>query len=96
VTGDGPFGTREQAEAAFDGFRQAAQRGRSGPPGEELVFTYHQHLAEALADTADSCGLELGDYDRQLIVRLATMLDPVDTGVVCSWLTRAAEPPIRG
>jgi len=32
----------------------------------------------------------LGEYDRQLIARLARLLDPVDVAVICSWIRRAA------
>ena len=88
--GNGPFATREQAEHVFAAFSQAAGRGRSGPDiprGEQLVFTTHQHLAEALTDTIEYWA-ELGDYDRQLIGRLAELLDATDIGVVCSWIYR--------
>jgi hypothetical protein len=84
---NGPFHSREQAEAVFAEFRQAAELGRSGSPGEQLVFTPRQFKAEALAD-AIGYWAELGDYDRQLIELLAGMLDAVDISVVCSWLYR--------
>lgn len=86
---DGPWATREQAEHVFAGFREAAERGTSGPPGEQLVFTSRQHLAEALADTIEGYA-PIGDYDRALIERLAGLLDAVDIGVICSWVYRVA------
>jgi hypothetical protein len=85
---DGPFSTREQAETVFAAFRDAAAAGRSGPPGEELVFTRGQHLADALTDTIEGFGADLGDYDRELIERLAGLLDPVEMRVACSWIYR--------
>jgi len=90
---DGPFLSREQAEARFARFREAAERGTSGAPPDQLVFTYSQHLTEALADTIEGFGAELGDYDRQLIERLAELLDPVEIGVVCSWIYRVHDSP---
>jgi hypothetical protein len=91
--GDGPFCSREEAEARFARFREAAERGTSGPPGDQLVFTYSQHLTEALTDTIEGFGAELGDYDRQLIEHLAELLDPVEIGVVCSWVYRVHDAP---
>ena len=88
--GNGPFATRKQAEHVFAAFRQAAERGRSGPDiprGERLVFTTHQYLAETIADTLELWG-ELGDYDREVIARLAGLLDPVEVGVLTSWIYR--------
>ena len=93
MTTDGPFGARGQAEARFARFREAAERGTSGPPGDQLVVTYSQALIGALADTVEGFGGELGDYDRQLIERLAAMLDPVDVRVLCSWTERVHDSP---
>lgn len=87
---DGPFRTRGEAEAAFAAFRDAALRGRSGPPGEELAFTTARLLAEDLADTIETLSAGTGAYDQMLIARLAAYLDPVDVEVVCSWIRRAA------
>jgi hypothetical protein len=87
---DGPFRDRMEAGAAFARFREAAERGTSGPPGEQLVFTRGQHLAEALTDTVEDLGAELGGYDRQLAAWLGELLDPTDIGVICSWIRRAA------
>jgi hypothetical protein len=85
--GNGPFASRQRAEHVFAVFRQDAERGTSGPPGEQLVFTTHQLLAETLTDTIEYYAA-LGDYDRQLIGRLAGLLDATDIGVVCSWIYR--------
>jgi len=85
--GNGPFDTREQAEAVFAAFSQAARRGTSGPPGEQMFFAARQWKAEALADTIELWA-PLGDYDRQVIAALAGLLDATDIGVVCSWLYR--------
>jgi len=87
----GPFSGRPQAEAAFAGFRDAAVRGYSGPPGEQLVFTTHQHLSAAFTDAIEGFGAYVGAYDRMLIARLASYLDPVDVGVACSWIYRVAD-----
>jgi hypothetical protein len=84
---NGPFATRQQAELVFGVFRQAAETGRAGPPGEQLVYTTRGFLADALTDAIE-IRAELGDYDRQLIARLAGLLDAVDVGVLCSWLDR--------
>lgn len=88
--GNGPFTSRQQAETVFAAFRQAAETGRSGPPGEQLTFTTRGFLAEALGDTIEDRA-EIGDYDWQVITRLAQLLDPVEVGVVCSWIYRAAK-----
>jgi hypothetical protein len=71
---DGPFHDREQAEAMFGRHRW--------PTASRL---------EALADTCDGLsGEQLGDYDRQVLGRLAALLDPVDVEVLCSLIRRAA------
>jgi len=85
---EGPFTGRPQAEAVFGAFRDAAVRGFSGPPGEQLVFTAHQYLTAAFTDAIEGHGAYVGLYDRMLIARLASYLDPVDVGVVCSWIYR--------
>ena len=87
---DGPFSSREEAAAVFAEFCRAAERGTSGPSGEQLVFTGDQHLTDALTDSIDSFGVELGAYDHQLIAWLAGLLDPVDIAVICSWMRRVA------
>jgi hypothetical protein len=79
---DSPFGTRQQAEAVFAHFRRGAERGTYGPAS--------QFLADALADSIHVFDVQLGEYDRQLITRLAQVLDPVDVAVICSWIRRAA------
>jgi hypothetical protein len=79
---DSPFGTRQQAEAVFAHFRRGAERGIYGPAS--------QFLADALADSIHVFDVQLGEYDRQLITRLAQSLDPVDVAVICSWVRRAA------
>ena len=99
---DMPFRTREEAEHVFAGFRQAAERGTSGPPGERLVFTRSQHLAGALADTLDVLiapddvlSEPLGEYELAVIGKVAGALDPVDAGVLCSMIRRAAHDQPR-
>jgi len=87
---DGPFNTREQAEACFAGFRAAALSGTAGPPGEQLVYEPGQLEHETLLDTADVLGADLGDYDRQVLGRVAGLLDPVDIRVVNSIFLRVA------
>jgi hypothetical protein len=79
---DSPFGTRQQAEAVFAHFRRGAEHGTYGPAS--------QFLADALADSIHVFDVELGEYDCQLITRLARLLDPVDVAVICSWIRRAA------
>ncbi len=72
--------------------RRSATRRDEAPPGRpesSLEFTYHQHLSEAMTDSIEGYGAHAGAYDRMLIARLASYLDPVDVGVVCSWIDRA-------
>jgi len=77
----GPFRTREQAEAVFGSFRDAAHRAPEG------VRFYSDC---ALTDTCHVLGGELGGYDRQVLAQLAE-LDPAAVMVVCSLLLRAAK-----
>jgi hypothetical protein len=79
---DSPFRTRQQAETVFAHFRRGAEHGTYGPAS--------QFLADALADSIHVFDVQLGSYDRQLIERLAQLLDPVDVAVICSWIRRAA------
>jgi hypothetical protein len=79
---DSPFRTRRQAETVFAHFRRGAEDGTYGPAS--------QFLADALADSIHVFDVQLGGYDRQLIARLAQLLDPVDVAVICSWIRRAA------
>jgi hypothetical protein len=88
-SGDGPFGTREQAEIRFAAFCRAALAGVSGAPGAELVFQVGELEYDTLADI-DVLGIELGDYDRQVLGRIARMLDPIDCAVLNSLFLRAA------
>ncbi len=99
---DSPFATREEAEHVFAGFRQAVERGTSGPPGEQLVFTRRQHLAGALADTIDvliapddPLSEPLGEYDLVVVGKVAAALDPVDVEVLNSMIRRAAHDQPR-
>ena len=66
----------------FAHFRRGAEQGTYGPAS--------QFLADALADSIRVFDVQLGGYDRQLIERLAQLLDPVDVAVICSWVRRAA------
>jgi hypothetical protein len=79
---DSPFRTRRQAETVFAHFRRGAEHGTYGPAS--------QFLADALADSIHVFDVQLGGYDRQLIERLAQLLDPVEVAVICSWIRRAA------
>ena len=79
---DSPFSTRRQAEAVFAHFCRGAEHGTYGPAS--------QFLADALTDSIHVFDVQLGGYDRQLIARLARLLDPVDIAVICSWVRRAA------
>ena len=79
---DSPFRTRRQAETVFAHFRRGAEDGTYGPAS--------QFLADALTDSIHVFDVQLGGYDRQLIERLAQLLDPVDVAVICSWIRRAA------
>jgi hypothetical protein len=85
---DGPFDSRPQAEAAFAGFAAAAARGHTGPPGEQITYTLSQFLADAITDTIESNGGQLGAYDRMLIAHLGGYLDAVEVATVCSWIRR--------
>lgn len=86
---NGPYATRAEAQAAYAALTRAAARGTSGPPGEQLVFTRGQLLAEAIIDTIDGFA-STGGYDRQLAAWLGELLDATDVGVICSWIRRAA------
>ena len=88
---DGPFSTREQAAEILAGFTAAALAGRSGPPGEQIVSTTEGWLTGALTDSIEGFGVSLGAYDRQLIAKLAAILDPVEVEVICSWLRRVGD-----
>jgi hypothetical protein len=79
---DSPFRTRRQAETVFAHFRRGAEDGTYGPAS--------QFLADALTDSIHVFDVQLGGYDRQLIARLAQLLDPVDVAIICSWIRRAA------
>jgi hypothetical protein len=79
---DSPFRTRQQAEAVFAHFRSGAEHGPYRPTS--------QFLADALADSIHVFDVRLGGYDRELIARLARLLDPVDVALICSWIRRAA------
>jgi hypothetical protein len=96
---DGPWHTREEAAARYAAFTAAADRGASGPPGEQLVYAPGQLEGETITDTLDVLGVELGDYDREVIARLAALLGPLDSLVVNSLIQRAArddyDQPIR-
>ena len=87
---DGPFDSRPAAEAVFGEFRAAAERGHSGPPGEQITYSLGQFLTDAITDTIESLGGRIGAYDRALIIHLAGYLDPVEAATVCSWIRRAA------
>lgn len=89
--GDGPFATREQAEAAFAHFAQAAERTRSEPPGEQVVFSGRTGYAVAYLTDTIGYWAPLGAYDLDLIARLAAALDTVDVAVLASWIYRIKE-----
>ena len=86
---DGPFGTREQAEIRFTRFCHAALTGRSGPPGEELVHPPGCLEYDTLADTLDTAGVELGEFDLEVLGQVAG-LGPLAAAVVNSLFQRAA------
>ena len=78
--GNGPFRSRQQAEETFAAVRRGAESGQLGTAG---------HFKSGyLADSIDVLGAELGDYDLDLIGRLAELLDAVDVAVIASWAYR--------
>ncbi len=87
---DGPWHTREQAEIRFAAEIKASRTGTAGPPGEQIILTPGQLEREMLFDLFDVVGVTLGDYDREVIARLARLLGPLDTFVVDSLFKRAA------
>ena len=89
---NGPFATRQQAERVFAVYTRAAGRGRSGPPGQQIIATAAEQKASAITDTLEYYA-EAGDYDRQLIGRLAGELDVTDIHVICSWFYRIMRDP---
>jgi hypothetical protein len=78
---NGPYATREQAEAAYAYFTRSAESGTLG--------TRARFPADAIIDALDEFA-STGAYDRDLAERLASLLTEVDIGVVCSWVRRAA------
>ena len=64
--------------------------GDTGRPGEEITYSLGQFLTDAITDTIESLGGQVGAYDRALITHLAGYLDPVEAATVCSWIRRAA------
>jgi hypothetical protein len=87
---DGPFSTREEARIRFADLGHAAETGVSGPPGEQIFHRPGQLERETIIDTLDVVAVELGDYDREVIARLAAALGPLDSFVVDSLFKRAA------
>lgn len=80
-SGDGPFGTIEQARIRYAGYARAA----AGQFGSAQRFNLGM-----LTDVLVTTGVVLGDYDREVIGRLAEALDVVDCAVVNSLFQRAA------
>lgn len=78
---NGPYATREEAEAAFADLARGAESGTLG--------TRTQFLAASVIDTIDNFA-ETGAYDQQLAGRLASLLGAADIGVIASWVRRAA------
>src|SRR5690242_2911479 len=89
-SGDGPYGTAEQAQIRYAAFCRTAHRGLAGPPGEQLLFRLGQLEYETLADTLETVGVDLGEYDRDVLTRLAAAISPLDVAVVNSLFQRAA------
>ena len=86
---DGPFGTREQAEIRFTRFCHAALSGMSGPPGEQLVHPPGHLELCTLADTLDTAGVEVGEFDLEVLGQVAG-LGPLVAAVVNSLFQRCA------
>jgi hypothetical protein len=80
-SGDGPFGTAEQAHIRYAGYARAAS-GQFGPAP--------RYSRDMLTDTLDTIGVRLGDYDRDVVGRLGELLGVVDCAVVNSLFQRAA------
>lgn len=89
-TGDGPFGTAEQAQIRYAAFCRAAHARVAGPPGEELVFRPGQLEYETLIDTLETVGVDLGEHDRDVLGRLAAAIGPLAVAVLNSLFQRAA------
>lgn len=79
---NGPYESREQAEAAYAYLARGAESGA-------YLADRTQFLAESIIDTIDNFA-ETGAYDRQLAGRLAAQLAVTDVGVIASWVRRAA------
>ena len=78
---NGPYDSREQAEAAYVHLARGAESG--------TLAGRTQFLAESVIDAIDEFA-STGAYDRQLAGRLAAMLSATDMGVLASWVRRAA------
>ncbi len=80
-SGDGPFGTIGQAQIRYAGYTAAA-RGEFGPAA--------RYNLGMLADTLDTAAVELGEFDLEVLARLAGVLGVVECAVLNSLIQRAA------
>jgi hypothetical protein len=76
----GPFRTRQEAEARLTGWRSLM------PLAPQ---TRHRNNLEDLTVAMEMLGVELGDYDREVLGELAE-LDPLAVAVLVSLIRRAA------
>jgi hypothetical protein len=79
---NGPYDTREQAEAAYADFTRGAESG--------MLASRFQFLADAIEDVIVDLGAAAGAYDREVAAKLAALLTATEIGVICSWIRRAA------
>lgn len=78
-------GSRAEARLRHGAFVRGASSGMFGGPV--------QHNFDALVDTLDAAGVDLGRFDREVIGQLAVLLDPVACAVLVSLFERTADAP---
>jgi len=82
---NGPFGSMAEARLRHGAFIRGTRSGMFGGPV--------QHSFDALADTLEASGVDLGTFDRQVLHQLAIELDPVAVATLVSLIERAADAP---
>lgn len=84
-SGNGPFATRAEARLRHASFIRSARSGVFGGPV--------QHNFDALIDTLEASGCDLGRFDVEVLGQLAIQLDPVAVATLVSLIERVADAP---
>lgn len=77
--------SRAEVRLRYAGLVRGARSGMAGGPV--------QHAFEALVDTIEAAGVDLGTFDRTVLGQLAVLLDPVAVAVLVSLFERTADAP---